>query len=207
MRLSSFILAYHGCDRDLAKKIILGQERVSISDNDYDWLGTGAYFWENDPLRAFQWAESIQRQPHHVKHKIHQPEVIGAILDPGNCLDLTDTESLRLVREAYEVHRLVQKYSTEKSLPKNEEGFPGDRDIVKRYLDCAVINTRHNVRERSLEKEAAPFDSVRGVFVEGPELYPGAKIMSRTHIQICIRNPEKSIIGYFMPRVIQSDDE
>jgi len=207
MRLSSLIIAYHGCDHDLAKRVLLGQESVSISDNDYDWFGTGAYFWENDPHRALQWAESIQRRPQNSKHKINQPAVVGAILDPGNCLDLTDTESLRLVREAYEVYRLVQKYSTEKSLPENREGFVGDKDFVKRYLDCAVINTLHNVRERSSEKEAPPFDSVRGILVEGPELYPGAKIMSRTHIQICIRNPEKSVIGYFKPRIRQAQEE
>ena len=207
MRLSSFILAYHGCDRELAKKIVLRQESVSISDNDYDSLGTGAYFWENDPLRALQWAEWIRKHPHHAKHKVYHPAVIGAIIDPGNCLDLTDTESLRLVKEAYEVYRLVQKYSTEKPLPENKKGLTGDEDIVKRYLDCAVINTLHTVREQSSEQEAPPFDSVRGIFVEGSELYPGAKIMNRTHIQICIRNPEKSIIGYFMPSLSQLREE
>jgi len=112
---------------------------------------------------------------------------------------LTDTESLRLVKEAYEVYRLVQKYSMQKPLPEDKEGFAGDKDFVKRYLDCAVINTLHKVREQSSEKEAPPFDSVRGIFAEGPELYPGARIMSRTHIQICIRNPEKSTLGYFIP--------
>jgi len=86
MRLSSFILAYHGCDRELAKKIVLRQESVSISDNDYDWFGTGAYFWENDPLRALQWAESIRQNPQNPKHRINHPAVIGAVLNPGNCL-------------------------------------------------------------------------------------------------------------------------
>ena len=72
MRLSSFILAYHGCDRELAKKIVLRQESVSISDNDYDSLGTGAYFWENDPLRALQWAEWIRKHPNHAKSIIFE---------------------------------------------------------------------------------------------------------------------------------------
>jgi hypothetical protein len=202
MRPYSLILAYHGCDHDLADKILLGRETVSISDNDYDWLGTGAYFWENDPKRALQWAEGIKAYPQHGKHKIQKPAVIGAIINPGNCLDLTDTESLRLVKETYEVHKLVQEYSEEKPLPENEKGFSGDEDLVKRHLDCAVINLLHEVRKRSSEKEVAPFDSVRGTFVEGPELYPGAKIMSRTHIQICVRDPKRSVIGYFLPRLM-----
>jgi hypothetical protein len=202
MRSSSLILAYHGCDHDLVTKILLGNESVSISNNDYDWLGTGAYFWENDPQRALQWAERIKAYPQHFKHKIRQSAVIGAIINLGNCLDLTDTESLRLVKETYEVYKLVQEYSEEKPLPENEKGFSGDEDLVKRHLDCAIINLLHEVRERSPESEVAPFNSVRGIFVEGPELYPGAKIMSRTHIQICVRDPRKSVVGYFLPRMM-----
>jgi hypothetical protein len=186
----------------LAKRIVLGQERVSISHNSYDWLGRGAYFLENDPSRALQWAKWIQTHPQHDKHQIQEPAVVGAIISPGNCLDLTDTESLRLVKDSYEVYRLVQEYSEEKTLPENEKGSSGDEDLVKRYLDCAVINFLHDVRERSSEQEVAPFDSVRGIFVEGPALYRGAKIMSRTHIQICVRDPGKSVIGYFFPRPI-----
>ncbi len=44
-----------------------------------------------------------------------------------------------------------------------------------------------------------PFDSVRGVFFEGNELYEGAGFLDKTHIQICIRNPNL-IRGYFIPR-------
>jgi len=92
-------------------------------------------------------------------------------------------------------------------MPENMKGFSGDEDLVKRHLDCAVINFLHQARERSSSKEVNPFDSVRGIFVEGSELYPGAKIMSQTHIQICIRIPEKSVIGYFMPRLSGRDDK
>ena len=27
------------------------------SDNDYDWLGNGIYFWEEAPARAYEWAK------------------------------------------------------------------------------------------------------------------------------------------------------
>jgi hypothetical protein len=202
MRTSPFVLAYHGCDSALANRIILGKEPVSISDNAHDWLGTGAYFWDNDPLRALQWAERIQKHPQHNKHKIHHPAVIGAIIDPGNCLDLTDTESLRLVKQAYDaisvIWKLVEEYGGD-GFPKNEKAHPDDDDLVKRYLDCAVINYLHKAREESAKNEITPFDSVRGIFMEGAALYPGTKIKERTHIQICVRNPRKSVIGYFYP--------
>jgi hypothetical protein len=38
-------------------------------------------------------------------------------------------------------------------------------------------------------------------FTEGGELYPGAKIQSKTHVQGCVRNPAKSVKGYFRPLV------
>lgn len=30
------------------------------SDNDYDWLGPGIYFWENNPKRAIDYAHMLQ---------------------------------------------------------------------------------------------------------------------------------------------------
>ena len=201
---SRFVLGYHGCDRELAEKIVLGRQEVAISENEHDWLGKGAYFWENDPLRALEWARWIARHPQHSKHRIASPAVVGAILNKGNCLDLTDSESLRLVKQTYEVFRMVQEYTSGEVLPVNKPGFSGDEDLVKRYLDCAMINFLHELTDDPTVKGEAPFDSVRGIFVEGGELYPGAKIMSRTHIQICIRRPETSVVAYFLPRPFET---
>jgi len=82
-------------------------------------------------------------------------------------------------------------------LPKNEGGHPGDADLVKRKLDCAVINFVHTYRE---ENQEAPFDTVRCPFFEGSPLFPGARIAERTHLQWCVHDPKKSVIGYFRPR-------
>jgi len=61
-----------------------------------------------------------------------------------------------------------------------------------------VIETLHEVRK---EANLTPFDSVRGVFFEGDELYPGAGFKVKNHIQLCIRNPN-CIKGYFLPRLL-----
>ena len=42
------------------------------------------------------------------------------------------------------------------------------------------------------------YDSVRGVFVEGSPVYENSGIMNKTHIQICVTNPN-CIKGYFRP--------
>ena len=44
-----------------------------------------------------------------------------------------------------------------------------------------------------------PFDSVRAAFFEGLPIYPGASFYEKTHIQICIINPE-CIKGFFLLR-------
>jgi hypothetical protein len=52
------------------------------------------------------------------------------------------------------------------------------------------------VKERKLQ----PFDSIRGVFIEGDRLYENSGFYRKTHIQICVCNP-LSIKGVFrLPR-------
>lgn len=194
MLAPAFVLGYHGCDRAVGERILQNKIHVTTSRKKYDWLGNGAYFWENSPERALQWAGFVRNNPQHFNHKILHPFVAGAIIDLGNCLDLTDAESLKIVKDAYSV--LSRSYRLlDIPMPVNEAGYKGDEDLVKRSLDCAVINTVHELRHDGLQ----PFDSARGIFTEGRELYRGAKIQDKTHIQICVRDPKKSVRGYFLP--------
>lgn len=70
------------------------------------------------------------------------------------------------------------------------------KDKVLRYLDCAVIEYTHKFLE---EKDQNSFDSVRATFIEGDPIYPSAGFYDKTHIQICIINPN-CIKGVFLPR-------
>ncbi len=45
MRYDRTVLAYHGCDAAVAERLLRG-EPFRKSENDYDWLGAGVYFWE-----------------------------------------------------------------------------------------------------------------------------------------------------------------
>lgn len=47
----------------------------------------------------------------------------------------------------------------------------------------------------------APYDTVRGLFVEGDPIYPNAGFTEKTHVQISVINPN-CIKGYFLPREI-----
>lgn len=197
MRVPGLVLGYHGCDQQVAEKILGGKAEVHPSTNSYDWLGSGAYFWENNPARAFSWAKLLaKRSRSDGSQQITKPAVIGAVIDPGNCLDLAEESSLELLRAAYTVFK---KLYTEigAPLPVNEQGFKGDADLIKRHLDCAVLNFLHEFRE--IEGLAA-FDTVRAPFIEGQSLFPGSKLMDKCHVQWCLRKPKQSIVAYFRPR-------
>jgi len=195
MLRGNFALAYHGCDEAVGERILRNKEHVSLSTNDYDWLGNGAYFWENSPVRALSWAGFIKDNPQHFKHTIKKPFVAGAIIEIGRCLDLTDEESLKIVAGNYADYKKIFDEAGA-VLPQNAPSHSDDADLVKRHLDCAVINYVHAIRQK---KGLPAFDTVRGIFTEGGELYPGAKIMAKTHVQICVRDPKASVKAYFRP--------
>ena len=195
MFATSFVLGYHGCDEKIGEAILSGRGHVSPSKNIYDWLGSGAYFWENSPARALSWAKFLQKYPPPASPKMERPFVIGAVIDLGNCLDLSDAGSLTIIRNGYEQFKKTTE-SAGAELPANDAAHDADSDLVKRHLDCAVLNFIHALRDESGLK---PFNTVRGIFTEGGQLYPGAKIQSKTHVQVCVRNPEDSIKGYFRP--------
>lgn len=172
---SSFVLGYHGCDAKVAEDLLAGAN-FKPSQNNYDWLGHGVYFWEANPRRGLEFAtelKNLKRGP-----KITEPAVVGAVIDLGQCLDLTTSAGTQQARLAYNTFaNLCEKAGT--ALPKNSE------DSLRRSLDCAVIETLHAIR---IEEGLAPVDSIKGVFVEGNPAYPGSGIFDRTHIQISVRN-------------------
>lgn len=53
------VYGYHGCDQMTWQNIKNNVQAFNPSKNDYDWLGEGIYFWENDPLRAKDWKKKI----------------------------------------------------------------------------------------------------------------------------------------------------
>lgn len=77
---TGLILGFHGCDQTVADKIIAGKDSLKESKNEYDWLGHGIYFWENNPSRALDYAKFLKRNPGRSKSKIKKPSVLGAVI-------------------------------------------------------------------------------------------------------------------------------
>jgi len=139
MRSTGWVLGYHGCDAELGESVLRGKITLEPSTNDHDWLGAGIYFWEGDPNRALAWADFAKKNPKVSKAKIITPFALGAIIDPGYCLDLMESASLDLVKRAHQ--NLEEFYDFQNwEKPRNTGEAP---DRGQRKLDCAVINFLH----------------------------------------------------------------
>ena len=157
-----FVYGFHGCSKSVAKALLSGQDVMLSSDNDYDWLGSGIYLWEEAPSRAFLWA----------KRKFgNDASVVGAKIRLGHCLNLMDVEAYGALREAYEVLK-----ASGRVMPVNTPHY--------HRLDCLVINTAMEYVEMAIGK---PYDTVRCPFAEGAPVFPGSRLFDLSHIQIAVR--------------------
>ena len=174
------VLAFHGTSEKVAESVLSGKTELKVSANPWEWLGNGVYFWENAPERALRWA---------IERKKDKPTVIGAIIQVGRCLNLMDKSSNLPIIQAYE--RSKELFAMKGlDLPANSGKF--------HYRDAIVLNTLHSIADDN----GIPYDTVRASYIEGDPLFEGTEIRSDTHIQICVRDPKKSIVAYFRPRSV-----
>lgn len=196
----SLVLAYHGCNLETAQQL-LGGSPFQPSNRDYDWLGAGSYFWENDVVRAYRWATEPRR-------KFIHPSVVGAVIELGNCLDLTTQSGIEAVKLAY--NQLIRMANENGDpIPKNvDPAMEPSGDKIIRRLDCAVMNHLFDDVLQTIQEpdpKSQPYATVRALFPEGSALYPGAGFRDKTHIQICVREPEQ-ILGVFRIPAWQSEE-
>lgn len=190
---TSLLMGFHGCDKAVRDAVING-DSLKPSLNSYDWLGHGIYFWEADPQRAMEWAIQASKRKN---SSVKEPAVLGAVIDLGNCLDLMNRQSIPILEFGYEWLK-TSKEAEGLPLPENRN-IKGNSDLLYRDLDCAVIQKIHEIVKKNPNLGIAPYDSVRGLFLEGSEAYEGSGFKEKTHIQLCVINPN-CIKGYFLPR-------
>ena len=191
MDYGRFVVGYHGCDVVLARSVLLGESTLEPSDNDYDWLGRGIYFWEHGPARALAFAvDEARRRP----TKVKEPAVLGAYIFLGECLDLLDVRYTALLKTVHT--RLVEDLRARgEPVPINSKERPDGSKLFHK-LDRAVIEYAIQ-----LSASAQKFDTVRGAFWEGGPAFPGAEIAKQSHIQLAVRNRD-CVLGYFRPKEI-----
>ena len=163
VRRLEYVYGFHGCDKSVAQGVLEKKSVMLSSDNDYDWLGSGIYFWEEAPARAYEWAKWKFKK---------NAAVIGAKIRLGQCLNLLDVAAYKPLRDTFEVLK-----ASGRTLPTNTKYY--------HRLDCFVINTATDYAAKVLGK---PYDTVRCPFLEGEPVFPDSKLFDKSHIQIAVRN-------------------
>ncbi len=175
MRGGVRVIGYHGTSGAKADEIL--RVGFETSENTYDWLGTGVYFFEEDLGRAQRWARDSARG---------DPSVVAAAISLGNVLDLFDQEATGALRDlAAATEERFRRQNT--PLPKNRGG--------RRDFDCMLINLFCEV----LEQSGTAVPVVRGLFEEGDPIHANSNIRDMTHIQLAVRDP-RAILGVWKVR-------
>jgi hypothetical protein len=196
------LIGFHGCDKSRQQSLLSNPSVIPVSEEPFDWLGHGMYFWENNYDRALEWAKDKQ-----AKGRIKEAAVIGAVIDLSHCCDLQDSQFIKMISTYYRLMKLEYE-ALKKDIPTNKDiAFHPHGDKLMRFRDCATIEFMHQkIREQILADVTSKgyskykqFDSIRGMFPEGDPAYDGAGFREKSHTQICIRNPN-CIKGFFLKR-------
>ena len=163
------VLAYHGTSSNAADRI--EAEGFKASQNIYDWLGDGIYFFQDAPLRARDWARERYGR---------EGVVLGAEIHLTDCMDLLDVAWYVVLSDAHDDYLTLLRRSNRSRPIQSEGAHP---------LDRAVINYTVGV----LGEAGIRIACVRAAFREGRQVYRDSALYDRTHIQIAVRDPSACI--------------
>jgi hypothetical protein len=163
------VFGYHGTNRAKADSILSNGWRVS--DNDYDWLGKGVYFFQDAPIRAMQWA---------TQQHLQQGAVIRSLIRLDNCIDLLDIKWFPPLKIVY--NSFTKQYqNSNRPLPQQNPM----RSKAHR-LDCEFFN----YTTQMLHRRGQDIETIRALFIEGENIFPNSAIFDLAHIQIAVKNPD-----------------
>lgn len=154
------IRGFHATTQGTAARLVAGAPFTPSLGNG-EWLGHGVYFWTDEAM-AWWWADN---------KKFKSPAVVEARIVLGYCLDLTNAVAVGSFVAA--VHqKLLDELPDNERVPENQ----GDN----RQLDCAVLN-------KAAQLTYPPLESILAHFAAGDPVFPGATLLGRTHVQVCVR--------------------
>jgi hypothetical protein len=193
------LIVYHGCDVTTRDNLVSGRlKHLDHSNNQYDWLGPGAYFFESDVERALLFAQASQQNPdkRYTAKPIATPAVLGAILQVQSWLDMTTQAGIKDFSSAYQVFA-AGRSAEGKPIPTNSRASDTDADVIYRALDNAVFTWLHNARA-SQDPPLPPFQAVRAAFHQGEKVAPTSGFHANTHIQISLLDND-CVVAWFLP--------
>ena len=173
------VAGFHGTTWSSAEEIL--KDGFRLSQNPYDWLGDGVYFFQDGLERAWEWA---------IEHHGEEAVVIGAEILLVDCLDMLDTTWTKIMTQIYD--QFLRKFKQAGlSLPLQTSGSHRlDREVIN-YAVGVMADTGTNI------------SCVRGAFAEGRPVYPDSAFYHHAHIQIAVRDIERSIKRVWLARTHQ----
>lgn len=203
MNSGQLLVVHHGCDITLRDDLVSGRVTNLVhSSNKYDWLGSGAYFFENDFERALLFATNSHNNPskRYTAKPIATPAVVCAVLCVSRWLDMTTQAGIHEYMSALGP-MLEGLQESDAPIPTNHAASTDDSEILRRELDRAVFDFIHQVRKTRADRNQLPlpdFQAVRGAFQQGQKLSDGSGFHKNTHIQIALRD-NSCVLGWFLP--------
>lgn len=155
---------FHGTTELAGRRIL--EDGFSVSQNDYDWLGDGIYFFQDAPQLALDWAR---------QKSTAFPCVLEAHILIKDFIDLLDPKWSTWLANVHD--RYVIELKAAKKLAPMQRGGA-------HRLDRAVLNYAVAVRTA----EGYHVGGIRGAFVEGRPVFPNSALFTKSHIQIAVRD-------------------
>jgi hypothetical protein len=165
MLIQTDAIGYHGTSRGAVARLLAGD--IIRSDQQFEWLGSGFYLWQDSPWRAREWAEA---------HHGEDAAVVAVRVELDGCLDLLNPEWQRELRRADRTF-VAECLADGRPVPVN-------RDSGYRARDCATINW---FCDRAAEAGLV-VRSVRAVFEERDPIFEASAIRTQSHVQIAVRD-------------------
>lgn len=185
---------YHACPTILADLICSNKAKLAPGQGDSDWLGEGVYFWHEEIDHAREWVLKKQQNP--INSAVSW-SIIHAKIKKGNCLDLRKKSAQEEMKQAHDFLVSNKVFSSNYSLVSNKKYKDGIS--IERKRDHAVMMQIHTLRNAFAKRK---YDTIIGVFHDGKPIFPGAGILSKSHIQICVRSHLTHIKN---PKIIERD--
>ncbi len=172
-----FAYGYHGTEQALADTIL--RDGFIPSTARGDWLGQGIYFWQDAPLRAWEWART-QYGPNIA--------VIRARIRLDDCIDLLDIHWEGQMRRQFQA--LGREYQQAGKPPPTQR--TGYHVLDKELIDRTV---------RYYATKGIAIRCVRAAFVEGTPMFPTSALYDRAHVQIAVIDPQliTGIVQFRLP--------
>lgn len=193
---------FHGTTNVAADEIVANQ--VFIHDErDWHWLGRGVYFWQDAPLRAWDWGiqKALDDQRRVPRNPPFSPAVVTVTLDITECVDLLDIERMGVIREAWNIARSARLVQLPRQIGPHEALRP--ETSIERFTawlmgirrrrygnNCSDFHVM-NAAVRLLRDRRLPCQVVRAAFMEGSPVYPGSWFLDRSHVQVAVVDPRE----------------